>query len=231
MVKLEKAVTARFDSKGEKFEILVDPDLALELRKGKEVNLSELLAVETVFKDAAKGTEQSSETLSKVFGTTEVQEIAEKIVRDGEVHLTTEQRRQMREARVKEMVEFIARNAMNPQTNTPHPPNRIENALQEAKIKIDEMKSVEQQLPGIVKELRKIIPISMENIQVAVKIPALHAAKTEHVLHKYTVTKEQWQSDGSLIAVVEMPAGLRQDFLNDLNRNCHGELETKILEK
>ncbi len=231
MVKLEKAVTARFDSKGEKFEILVDPDLALELRKGKEVNLPELLAVETVFKDAAKGTEQSSETLSKVFGTTKVQEIAEKIVRDGEVHLTTEQRRQMREARVKEVIEFIARNAMNPQTNAPHPPNRIENALEEAKIKIDEMKSVEQQLPGIVKELGKLIPISMESIQVAVKIPALHAAKTEHVLHKYNVTKEQWQSDGSLIAVVEMPAGLRQDFLNDLNRNCHGELETKILEK
>jgi len=231
MVKLEKAVIARFDSSGEKFEILVDPDLALELKKGKEINFSDLLAVETVFKDSAKGTEQSPETLNKAFGTTEVREIAKKIITNGEVQLTTEQRRRIRETRVREVIDFISRNAMNPQTNAPHPPNRIENALAEAKVKIDEMKGVEEQVPAILKELGRIIPISLEKLQIAVKIPAAHAAKTEHVLHKYRLVKESWQSDGSLIAIVEMPAGLKQDFLNDLNGTCHGEVETKILEK
>jgi len=231
MVKLEKAVTARFDSKGEKFEILVDPDLALQLKKGESVNMSDLLAVETVFKDAAKGTEQSPEALSKVFGTTVVEEIATRILKEGEVQLTTDQRRHIREVRIKEVIEFISKNAMNPQTSAPHPPKRIENALSEAKIRIDEMKSVEEQVPIILKELRKIIPISMEQIQLAVKVLPQHAAKTEHILHKYKIVKEQWQSDGSLIAVIEMPAGLRQDFLNDLNQACHGEAETKILEK
>jgi len=213
MVSLENAVTARFDSKGEKFEILVDPDLALELRKGNEVNFSDLLAVETVFKDAAKGTEQSPEQLSKAFGTTEVQQVARKIIKDGDVQLTTDQRRQMRSARIREVVDFIARNAMNPQTNAPHPPKRIE------------------QIQGIVKELRKVIPISLEHIQIAVKINSSHAARAEHVLHKYKISKEQWLGDGSLIAVVDMPAGLKQDFLNDLNGVCHGNVETKILEK
>ncbi len=231
MVKLEEAVTARFDSKGEKFEILVDPDLALQLKKGENVNFSDLLAVETVFKDAAKGSEQSPEALAKSFGTTNIEEIAKTIVQDGEVQLTTEQRRQMKEARHRELVEFISRNAMNPQTNTPHPPKRIENALAEAKVRVDEMKSIEEQLPGIIKEIKKLIPISLEHIKIAIKISAAHAAKTEHVLHKYTLLKEEWQRDGTLIAVVDMPAGLKQDFLNDLNALCHGEAETKILEK
>ena len=231
MVKLEKAVTARFESQGEKFEILVDPDLALELKKGKEVNFSDLLAVETVFKDSAKGTEQSPEALNKAFTTVEIEPIVRKIITHGEVQLTTEQRRQMREIRVKEVIEFISKNAMNPQTNAPHPPKRIENAISETKIRIDEMKGVEEQVPGILKEIGKIIPISMEHVSIAVKIPAAHAAKTEHVLHKYKIMKEAWQQDGSLIAVVEMPAGLRQEFLNDLNNTCHGDIETKILEK
>lgn len=231
MVKLEKAVTARLDRGAEKFEILVDPDLALQLKKGNKVSFSDLLAVETIFKDAAKGTEQSHEVLSKCFGTTDIQKIAEKIIKEGEVQLTTEQRRQMREARVKEIVEFISKNAMNPQTSSPHPPKRIENALEEAKIKIDELKSAEEQVPAILKEIRKIIPISLEQIQIAVKIPALHAAKAEHILHKFKLSKEQWQGDGSLIAIVEMPAGFRQDFLNEMNNVCHGDLETKILEK
>ena len=231
MVKLEDAVTARFDSHGEKFEILVDPDLALELKKGNDVNLSDLLAVETVFKDAAKGTEQSPEEMNKTFATTDVLEIAKKIVKQGEVQLTTEQRRHIRDTRVKEVIEFISRNAMNPQTNAPHPPQRIENALNETKIKIDEMKGVEEQVPGILKELKKILPISFEQIKIAIKIPAAHAAKTEHILHKYKLQKEEWQANGDLVAVVEMPAGLRQDFLNDLNGTCHGDVETKILEK
>ncbi len=231
MVKLENAVTARFDSKGEKFEILVDPDLALELRKGREVNYADLLAVETVFKDAAKGTEQSPEALSKAFGTTDIQQVAQKIITQGEVQLTTEQRRRIRETRIRETIEFIARNAVNPQTNAPHPPKRIENALAEAKIRIDEMKSVEEQVPGIIKELGKIIPISLERIRIAVKIPTEHAAKTEHVLHKYNLVNEQWQADGSLVAIVEMPAGLKLDFLNALNSTCHGNLETKILQR
>ena len=231
MVKLEDAVTARFDSHGEKFEILVDPDLALELKKGNDVNLSDLLAVETVFKDAAKGTEQSPEELNKAFAITDVLEIAKKIVKQGEVQLTTEQRRHIRETRIKEVIEFISRNAMNPQTNAPHPPQRIENALDEAKIKIDEMKGVEEQVPEILKELKKILPISFEQIKIAIKISAVHAAKTEHILHKYKLLKEEWQGNGDLVAVVEMPAGLRQDFLNDLNGICHGDVETKILEK
>lgn len=231
MVKLEKAVTAKFESQGEKFEILVDPDLALELKKGKEVNFSDLLAVETVFKDSAKGTEQSPEALNKAFATVEIEPIARKIITHGEVQLTTDQRRQMRETRIREVIEFISRNAMNPQTNAPHPSKRIENALAEAKIRIDEMKSVEEQAPAIIKGLGKILPISLEHISMAVKIPAIHAAKTEHVLHKYKIVKESWQGDGSLIAIIEMAAGLKQDFLNDLNKICHGDIETKILEK
>jgi ribosome maturation protein SDO1 len=231
MVKLEEAVIGRFDSKGEKFEILVDPELAMQLKKGQQVSFSDLLAVETVFKDSAKGTEQSPEALSKAFGTTEIQKIAEKIIKQGEVQLTTEQRRKMRETRVKEVIEFISRNAMNPQTNAPHPPSRIENAFNESKAKIDEMKDAEEQIQGILKELKKIIPISLEQIRIAVKIPAAHAGKSEHILHKYQLVKEEWQKDGSLIAVVEMPAGLKQDFLADLNSCCHGDLETKILEK
>ncbi len=103
--------------------------------------------------------------------------------------------------------------------------------MEEAKIRIDEMKSVEEQIPEILKKLGKLIPISLEQIQIAVKIPALHAAKSEHVLHKYRIVKEEWQGNGCLVAVVEMPAGLKQDFLNDLNALCHGDLETKILEK
>ncbi len=231
MVKMEDAVIARFDHAGLRFEVLVDPILAAEVKKGNAVNYNDLLAIDTIFKDAHKGEEASPVTVQKVFGTIDVATVAQKIIRDGHVQLTTEQRRQMVEQRRKEIVSFIAMNAINPQTNSPHPPARIENALEEIKFNVDVFKSAQEQVPDILKELRKLLPISMEKIRVAVRIPAAYSAKANALLHKYELKQEEWQKDGSLIAVVELPAGLKQELFNELNHLTHGEIELKILEK
>ncbi|MDD5148399.1 MAG: ribosome assembly factor SBDS [Candidatus ainarchaeum sp.] len=230
MVKLEEAVIARLEHSGEKFEILVDPDLAMKLRKGEKVSFNEMLAIDSVFKDAGKGTVQSVEALNKAFGTTRIEDISEKIIRSGTVQLTTEQRRELREQKRKEIIQLIARNAMNPQTNSPHPPQRIENALNEAKIHVDEFKSAEEQVTEILKEIKKIIPISFEKLKIAVKVPAEYSGKANAMLHRYDLKKEEWGNDGSLLAMVELPAGMRPDFLNELNHLTHGNVETKFLE-
>ena len=230
MVKLEEAVIARLEHSGEKFEILVDPDLAMKLKKGEKVSFNDLLAMDSIFKDSNKGTIQSADALNKAFGTTRIEEVAEKIIKSGTVQLTTDQRRVLREQKRKEIIQLISRNAMNPQTNAPHPPQRIENAINEAKIHIDEFKSSEEQVTEILKEIKKIIPISFEKLKIAIKIPAEHSGRASAMLHKYDLKKEEWGNDGSLMAMVELPAGMRAEFLNELNHLTHGNVETKFVE-
>jgi len=230
MVKLEDAVIARM-SKGEmKFEILVDPELAMELKKGMNVNMDELLAYETIFKDANKGEEASEQSIVKIFGTTDVKEAAKKIILLGEVQLTTAQRKAMLEARRREIIATIARDAINPQTNAPHPPIRIEHAMNEAKITIDPFKTAAEQTPAILKEIRKLIPISLEKMRIAVRISVEFAGKANVILHKYELKQEEWQNDGSLVAIVEVPAGLKAQLFDELNHLTHGTIETKLLE-
>jgi len=231
MVKLDDAVIARFESHGHKFEVLVDPDMALNFRKGEQVNFNEMLAIDTVFKDSAKGEEAGEGALEEVFKSTEIETVVKKIILDGEVQLTTDQRKRMKEERIKEVIDIISKNAVNPQNNAPHPPKRIENALEEAKINIQAEKSAEEQVPEILEEIKKLIPISFEKLSIAVKIPAEFAGKASNTLRSFTLKKEEWQNDGSLIAVVEIPAGLKQDLFNELNHITHGDIETKILEK
>ena len=190
MVKLTDAVIARLEHSGEKFELLVDPYLAMDLKHGKEVSFDDLLAADTVFKDAHKGDAKSEDSLKKVFNTTDIKEIARKIIVDGEVQLTTQQRREMVEKKRMEIITFISRNAVNPQTNSPHPPQRIENAMDEAKVQIDIGKSVNEQIPKIISAIKRLIPISLEKVKVAVKIPATYAGKATAILHKYGVEKE-----------------------------------------
>lgn len=229
MVRVEDAVIARFEHSGFKFEVLVDPDLAMDLRRGKSVSFSDLAALDQVFKDAKKGEVQSDAAIQKTFGTTEFESVVKQIISKGQVQLTTDQRRRILAEKEKELAAFISRHAINPQTKTPHPITRIEIALQEAKFSVDIFKSVEEQVPLAVHAIRHLIPISMEKLKVAVRIPALYSGRANPILHKYGVQKEEWQKDGSLIAVLELPSGLKQDLFNELNHIAHGEIESKIL--
>src|SRR5665647_1895915 len=127
MIPLDRAVVARLESHGERFELLVDPEAASRFRHGEEgLELEDVVAALNVFENASRAERASDETLKKVFHTTVFEEIGPQIIRKGEIHLTAEQRRQMIVDKRRQVVAFIARNAVNPQTGLPHPPHRIE---------------------------------------------------------------------------------------------------------
>jgi len=229
MVRTEDAIIARYSHGGKHFEILVDADLALGLKNGKEVSFNDLLAIDTIFKDARKGDEASPETIKDVFGTEDVNAVSRKIILEGEVQLTTDQKRKMMENKKKEIIAMISREAINPQTKGPHPPARIEHAMEEAKIHIDLHKSTSEQMQEIVKKISGLIPISIEKLRLAIKVPAAHSGKATVVVHRYTVQKEEWQPDGSYIAVIEIPGGLKGEVFSQLNGATHGNVETKLV--
>ncbi len=232
MVSLEKAVIARLRKAGEEFEILVDPYLARDLKEGKEVNFEELLAVEEVFKDAKKGIRASAENLQKVFGTTDIYKIARKIIEEGEVQITAEQRKEMLEAKKKQIIAFLSRNTVDPRTGAPHPPSRIEMALEQAKVHIDIFKPVEAQIKEIVKALKPILPLRFEEIEIAIKIPAEYTGKAISALYNFgNVIQEEWQRDGSWICLMRIPAGMHGDLLDLLGKITKGEALTKIVRR
>jgi len=230
MVKLEDAVVARLSSHSTTFEILVDPELAMAVKSGQSDDIRGVLALDKVFKDAKKGDKAADEMVQKVFGTTDVLKVAEEILRRGEIQVTTEQRRQMREQRLRQVIALISKRAINPQTGTPHPPARIESAMETARVHVDEFKSAEEQLPSIIKALRPLVPLKFEIRRIAVKIPAAYTGKAQRVVKSFaTVKQEQWLNDGSWAAVVEVPAGIQAEFFDKLNELTSGEAQTKVL--
>ena len=223
-------VIARFEKSGEKFEVLVKPEAVAKVRDGKEVDLLKELAIDEVFKDAHKGSKASEEKMTEFFGTTDPLAVAKQIIQRGEIQLTTEQRRQVLEAKRKQIVQYIAANAINPQTGAPHPPQRIENAMEEAKVHIDPFKPVEEQVKEVLDALRPLIPIRFEKVRIAVKLSAEDSAKTYGDIKGFgTILKEEWSPTGAWLGVVEMPAGLQTDFLERLNAKTKGNVETRIL--
>ncbi|HYS99259.1 MAG TPA: ribosome assembly factor SBDS [Thermoplasmata archaeon] len=223
-------VIARFEKAGEKFEVLVKPDAVQKIRDGKDIDLLSELAIDEVFRDAHKGSKASEEKMTEFFGTTETLGVAKAIIQHGEIQLTTEQRRQMLEAKRKQIVQYIAANAINPQTGAPHPPQRIEIAMEEAKVHVDPFKNVEEQVKEVLDALRPLIPIRFEKVRIAVKLSAEDSAKSYGDIKSFgTIVKEEWSPSGAWIGVVEMPAGMQTDFLEKLNAKTKGNVETRIL--
>jgi ribosome maturation protein SDO1 len=230
MVSLEKAVTAHLEKGGFRFEVLVDPGAAQKIREGRELEVGEDLAADQIFKDSSKGDRAADENIKKVFGTTDVKTVATAVIKDGEIALTTAQRKEMTEQKRKAIVSEIARNAINPQTKTPHPAARIEMAMEEAKVKIDPFKPVEEQVKHILEALRPIIPIRFEKVNMAVRLKGEDYAKCIGDIKSFgTLKREEWQSNGMWIGVVEMPAGLQTDFMEKLNEKTRGSVEVRLL--
>lgn len=230
MIDLDDAVVARYKKGGGNFEVLVDPEGALSLRMGNDIAMSDILAVESIFEDAPRGNRSSEKELAEAFGTTDVIEIAKRIILEGDVRLTSKQKQRIREEKRRKVIDAIARNAINPQTNTPHPPSRIEKAMDEAGVHVDISKSVDELVKETMKRIRPILPIRFEEVDIAVKIPAEYAAKSYGDLHAYgKIVKEEWQNNGSLIFVIRIPAGLRDDIYASINRITKGAGEIKPL--
>jgi ribosome maturation protein SDO1 len=226
----EKFTVARLTRENEHFELLVKPNKALDYRNGKIPGISEVLAADIIFSDANKGTKVSEEAMKKAFKTIDPLKIADEILKKGTLQLTTDQRRKMVEDKRKLVIDFIARQAVDPKTNLPHPPMRIENAMEQIHYPIDPYKSVDEQAKDIIKLLRPILPLKVEQVKVAIKIPSQFASRAYGTIKTLgTIKHEEWRGDGSWVGEMELPAGAYAQLLNKLGDSTKGTGEAKII--
>jgi ribosome maturation protein SDO1 len=220
----------RLTTGGEHFEILVHPDPALEFKFGRKIDISQVVAVDEVYSDANKGLRVPTEKLTKIFKSNDFLQIAETILRKGDLNLTTDQRRRLVEEKRKQIVANISRNYVDPRSGLPHPPLRIEQAMAEVRITIDPFKDSGEQTKGVVDELRGILPLKSERIKMLVKIPAQYASQSFGALKGVgDIVKEDWGSDGGLTVIIEIPAGVHSTLLDRLGSLSKGTAQASVI--
>lgn len=230
MVKVEDALIARYESKGHRFEVLVDQKLVDLVKGGKSVNVSDYMATDVIFKDSSKGDRASEEVIKEVFGTQDFPTVVTEIVKKGQVQLTTDQRRKLLEEKRKQIVEIISRESMNPQTGTPHPPQRIEKVMEEAKVRVDPFKSAEEQVNDVLKVIRVILPIRFEHVRMAIEVPGTEYGKIYAEMARHgQILKEEWKNNGNYSAVIEIPGGVQDQLYDFLNKKTKGNVDIKLI--
>jgi len=218
-----KFTIVRLNLDNNKFEILVKPDPALEYKLGKRTDLSSILISDEIYSDANKGSRAASEKLVKYFKTTDSTEVAKQILSRGELSLTTDQRRKMVEEKKKQIVQYINKNFVDPRTHIPHPPLRIESAMNEARVVIDPFKRHEDQAKTIIDSLRKSLPLKSETLRLIITIPSQFSAQSYNILKTTgNFSGEQWLADGSLRVTLEINAGMKGTFLDRIGSASKG---------
>lgn len=214
---------ARVKKAGKNFEIIVDLGSALKFKKGNSDYLE--LEIDRIFRDSKKGEVASALELETAFGTQDALEIAKRIVKEGEVQVTQEYRDEARDKKEKQVVDFLVRNAVDPQSGRPHTSERIKNALEQSGISIKNT-PIESQIHDIVTAISPLIPIKISVKKIKIIVPAVHTGKVYGLLSQYP-KEENWRNDGSLEAVLSIPAGIVIDFYEKLNSSTHGSALTE----
>ena len=224
----DKFTVARLILGGDKFELLVKPDPALEYKMGKRSDISGALVSDEIYSDANKGSRASSEKMMKHFKTTDSADIAKQILAKGELNLTTDQRRKMVEEKKRQIVQFINRSFVDPKTHLPHPLVRIEAAMEEVRVPIDPFRKVDDQAKAIVDALRKILPLKSETVKLTVTVPPQFAAQSYSVLTSTgELLSEEWLANGSLKAILDINASIKGQFLDRLGTVTKGSAQVK----
>ena len=225
----DKVTIVRYTYSGDKFELLVKPDPAFDYKIGKITEISKVLVSEEIYIDSSKGTRVPNEKLEQVFKTNDPTKIAEIIMKKGELNLTTEQRRKMIAEKRKQLVTFIAKTYVDPRSHLPHPPLRIEQAMNDGRVSIDPFRNVDEQIKDVVEKLRPIIPLKSENITLEILVPAQFVAQSYTVLKSTgTLKKEDWQPNGSLKAILEIPAAARPNVIDRLGSITKGTATVEV---
>jgi ribosome maturation protein SDO1 len=217
---MSKNVEARLRIKNKTFEIIVDVEKALEMKKGTDVSIDNVLEVDEIFSDSKKGEKASSKDLTECFGTDDAREVAKKIIEKGDIQIPTELKNKEREERIKQAVDFLTKNCVDPATDRPYTSSRMQEVLGESGVNI-ENKPIESQLGKILEAIRKILPIKIETKKIKLTVPAIHTGKVYGVLKDYK-EKEDWLGNGDLVCIVNIPAGMQMDFYDKINSLTHG---------
>ncbi|MBW6461975.1 MAG: ribosome assembly factor SBDS [DPANN group archaeon] len=237
-------IIAKISFHGKDFEIIVDSKKIDAYKNGKITDINDILIVDDIFRNLRKVKSLDKGVLFKnnntilriedselntVFKTTDHQIIAKKIIDDGEIQYTTEQRKEFLERKQRAVINLIVSQSIDPRTNTPHTSARIESAMKQAKISVDMHKSAESQVQDIIKNITSILPIKLEFKEIEINAPIKYAGLLKKIMQDFgQIQKENWVGP-NYIAIISMGGGLVDAFLGKVNGLTHGDTMCKIL--
>lgn len=266
---LGKFSLVTYEMRGKKFEVIVDPRKVIEVKKtggdvasaivtfdvfidaqkgvrASEEDLKEIIIRGILWDKRNKGEqvskEESEEIRRKVEELDENQlreEASKWLVRIGNLKLPKYLRDELMEKKIKQLISYLQKYAINPTTKSPYPPDVLRNAIEKVlsgeggqRVQIDPLEETEGQLKDIITALSFIMPIKLEVIVAKVVVPAKFVGQAYARIDKFgEIIESNWKDDGSLEAKIEVPGGQFPILNKELTDITKGSHKLEIIER
>lgn len=130
-VRLTNVAVIRLRRGGKRFEVACFKNKVLNWRSGVEKDIQQVLQADHIFINVSKGEVAKTGDLKKVFGTTDVEEIAKIILDEGEVQVSEKERQVEAEKRLLDVCTFLTTRIFNKTTGLPFTSSAIESLLRQ----------------------------------------------------------------------------------------------------
>lgn len=231
-VDLGKFTLVRYAKQGKRFEIVVEPEKAWLFKQGEQIPIDDIIEGMTVFENFSKGLKADVDLLDQAFNTKDVREVVLIMLEKGDLQITQEQRKRFTKEKRDEIIAYLVKHAVNPKTKSPHPPARIDKAMDEAGVNIDRKEPAPDQARKILKEIQVILPIKIESATIEFVIPAADTGKMYgFVQGTGDMLKENWAKDGSLTMILRVPAGTVAQVLEQISDRSKGRIQSTVIER
>ncbi|MCL4362632.1 MAG: ribosome assembly factor SBDS [Candidatus Parvarchaeota archaeon] len=218
-------VTAKLEKNGKRYEIEVDCEKAMDIKEGRSNDIDSALLVDKVFKDIKKG--EVAGNLQKELGTDDIRKLALKIIKEGEVQLSTAYKQKKAEMLKKRIIDKIASMAIDLNTNLPIPRQRIEIAMQQVHHNFDINKPEKEQFDEVLLKLKKVLPIKLGEFNYSAEIPIQYGNDAMLYLKRLTNIKDSTRNDNSLVVNFSVKAGNENELLSKLKSITHGSINIR----
>lgn len=213
--------------KGKKiYEVMVHEGMVMKYREGEIKRLEDVVVAPTVFLNATKGTRASAEQLKESFGTDDMNEIIEIVIQNGEAQESAGERKDKQDAKRHEIITAIQKNYSAPD-GKPLPVVRIENALQQAKIRVDVDADATRQVTTMFPKLSTVLPMKKKAAEMEgiITVPTKLAGVVSSTVRKHgTVQRETYGAQ----AKFEIEIDSYDLLMKDLTKATKGEFEFTI---
>jgi ribosome maturation protein SDO1 len=227
MVNVDEAFQVRYKHAGENFEVLVDFNKLNEFKsKPLEVPISDVLADDKIFRDQKKGDLASDTHLNSIFPNKSHEEIITEILIKGECQIPTAYLNELRETKKKQIINYIAENAMNPQTKSKYTSSMIDSEINKLNYNFHPDVDYMKQADEVLTILKKVMPIAIVKSILKLKVSPSHCSNFYGPFRKYgQISKEFYDDQGYLHIHMEINESISDEVINYIKNNSNNEAE------
>jgi len=210
------------------YEALVKPGTVLQFREGKIANIDNVLFIDEIFTNYSKGEKAKTADLQGTFNTTNVKDCLKIIVEKGEYHLSTQELKEKRDKKKREIITYIQKYYTDPKSKKAHPLVRIENAFDLIKYNVDPFIPMEQQAQACVKLMIDHLPLKKSEVNAEITIKHQWLGQCTSTIRKWcSIQSENYDHIGARYKVSLIP-GDYDIFIKEIESITKGDYDIKV---